>query len=126
MTAVSVSALAFRAKADGAFIQSARSGPWSSPATWEGNQVPPAGSKVAILPTHTLVYDRDSDQPIRMLHVTGTLTFSRDRNTRLDVGLLKIGGDSGRKSYSYFQNTASMSTSASSRSQISEIRVGGD
>jgi len=29
-----------------------------------------------------------------MLHVTGNLRFSRDRNTRLDVGLLKIGGDS--------------------------------
>ena len=28
-----------------------------------------------------------------MVHVLGTLTFSRDRDTRLDVGLLKIGGD---------------------------------
>jgi hypothetical protein len=94
IAALSAGAVAVRIKADTPFIQSARSGPWSSPSTWQGNQVPPAGSKVQILPKHTVVYDRDSDQAIRMLHVTGNLTFSRDRNTRLDVGLLKIGGDS--------------------------------
>jgi hypothetical protein len=36
------------------------------------------------------VYDQSSDQPIRAIHVAGTLTFARDRGTRLDVGLIKI------------------------------------
>ncbi len=94
IAALSAGALASRAKADTPFIRTARSGSWSSPATWEGNQIPPAGAKVVIRPQHTVVYDQDSDQAIRMLHVTGNLSFSRDRNTRLDVGLLKIGGDS--------------------------------
>ena len=29
-----------------------------------------------------------------MIHISGKLTFARDRDTRLNVGLLKIGGDS--------------------------------
>jgi G8 domain len=49
---------------------------------------------IEILPGHTVVYDQQSDQAMRMIHVSGTLTFARDRDTRLDVGLLKIGGDS--------------------------------
>jgi hypothetical protein len=56
--------------------------------------LPEAGATVEILPGHKIIYDRHSDQPIRMLHISGTLSFARDRNTRLDVGLLKVGGDS--------------------------------
>jgi hypothetical protein len=35
-------------------------------------------------------YDLKSDAVIRSIHVAGTLTFARDRDTRLDVGLIKI------------------------------------
>ena len=31
-----------------------------------------------------------SDQPVRSIHVAGTLRFDPDRDTRLDVGLIKI------------------------------------
>jgi len=93
IAALSAGALASRVQADAPFIQSARSGPWSSPSTWVGNRVPGGGSKVSINAKHTVVYDRESEDAIRMIHVTGVLTFSRERNTRLDVGLLKIGGD---------------------------------
>lgn len=75
-----------------ATIHSLQSGLWSSPSTWEGHQVPPAGSVVAILPGHKVIYDRESSEALRMVHVSGTLIFARDRSTRLDVGLLKIGG----------------------------------
>src|SRR5579883_2359740 len=70
--------------------RSVHSGKWSDPATWSGRRVPAAGDRVQIRAGDHVVYDVNSDQAIRMVHVAGTLTFARDRNTRLDVGLLKI------------------------------------
>lgn len=71
-------------------IRSARSGPWSAGQTWEGGKAPSSGVKVQIREGHTVVYDVRSDQVIRSLHVHGTLTFAADRDTRLDVGLIRI------------------------------------
>lgn len=71
-------------------IRSTRSGPWSAAATWEGGKVPAAGAKVLVIAGHTVIYDIVSDKVIRSLHVAGTLTFTPDRNTRLDVGLLRV------------------------------------
>jgi hypothetical protein len=71
-------------------IRSAQSGPWSKPATWEGGKVPAAGARVQVREGHAVTYDVQSDQVIRLLHVAGTLTFARDRDTRLDVGLIKV------------------------------------
>src|ERR1043166_7175225 len=73
-----------------ALIRSARSGPWSAPSTWEGGHVPSPGSRAQIRSGHTIRYDLNADQALRSLHVAGTLAFARDRDTRLDVGLLKI------------------------------------
>ena len=71
-------------------IRSARSGPWSAAATWEGGKVPGAAARVQVRQGHTVVYDVRSERPIRSIHVAGTLTFAPDRDTRLDVGLIKI------------------------------------
>ena len=71
-------------------IRSAKSGPWSAAATWEGGTVPGAGSRVQIREGHTVEYDVQSERPIRVVHVAGTLSFARDKDTRLDVGLIKI------------------------------------
>ncbi len=71
-------------------VRSAKSGPWSAPATWEGGKVPGPAARVQVRTGHTVVYDRKSDQAIRSIHVAGTLTFAIDRDTRLDVGLIKI------------------------------------
>jgi hypothetical protein len=49
---------------------------------------------VEILAGHTVIYDRQSDDPIRMIHIAGTLAFARDRSTCLNVGLIKVGDDS--------------------------------
>jgi RNA polymerase sigma factor (sigma-70 family) len=73
-----------------AVIRSAGSGPWSAPATWEGGKVPGTGATVQVRTGHTVLYDVKSDQLIRAVHVAGTLTFAADRDTRLDVGLIKI------------------------------------
>jgi uncharacterized protein (TIGR03067 family) len=71
-------------------IRSTQSGPWSSPDTWEDKKVPEAGARVQVRSGHTVTYDVASDRVIRSIHVAGTLTFGRDRDTRLDVGLIKI------------------------------------
>jgi hypothetical protein len=71
-------------------IRSAGSGPWSAPATWEGGKVPGAGARVLIRPGHQVVYDVQSDRAIRAVNIAGGLRFAPDRDTRLDVGLIKI------------------------------------
>ncbi len=71
-------------------IRSARSGPWSQPATWEGGQVPGEGARVLIRTGHRIVYDAKSERVIRAVNVAGTLSFAADRDTRLDVGLIAI------------------------------------
>jgi hypothetical protein len=73
-----------------ALLRSAQSGPWSAAATWEGGKVPGAGARVQVRTGHTVIYDLSSEQAVRSIHVAGTLTFARDRDTRLDVGLIKI------------------------------------
>lgn len=71
-------------------VRTARSGRWSAASTWEGGRLPAAGARVQIRTGHTVTYDLKSAQVIRSVHVAGTLTFARDRDTRLDVGLIKI------------------------------------
>ena len=80
--------LAARPPAD--IIKSARSGPWSDGTTWEGGAVPGAGAKVLVRPGHRVLYDVISEQALRSIFVGGTLRFATDRDTRLDVGLIKI------------------------------------
>jgi hypothetical protein len=70
--------------------RSARSGPWSAASTWEGGKIPTAGDRVQIRTSDHVTYDVDSDQPIRSIHVAGTLAFATDRDTRLHIGLIKI------------------------------------
>src|SRR6266851_827171 len=58
--------------------------------TWEGGKLPAAGSRVQVREGHTVTYDMKSNRVIRSIHVAGTLRFPHDRDTRLDVGLIKI------------------------------------
>ncbi|HVR84227.1 MAG TPA: G8 domain-containing protein [Planctomycetota bacterium] len=78
------------ARPQAGIIKSAKSGSWSDAATWEGLALPPAGCTVLIRPGHTVLYDQVSDRAIRSLHVGGVLRFATDRDTRLDVGLIKV------------------------------------
>ncbi len=80
----------FVAHADTPLVRSAKSGAWSEGQTWEGGQLPPAGAKVLVRTGHEVVYDVNASTPVRSLHIAGTLRFATDRDTRLDVGLLKI------------------------------------
>lgn len=78
------------ARAGDALVRSVRNGPWSSPQTWEGGRIPAAGAKVYIPAGDRVVYDVKSDAPIHSIQVAGTLTFARDRDTLLEVGLLLV------------------------------------
>jgi G8 domain len=71
-------------------IRSARGGLWSDPATWEGGRIPDPGARVQVRAGHVVIYDFRTNDPIRSIHVAGTLRFDPDRDTRLDVGLIKI------------------------------------
>ena len=94
LTTLAAGSIVRSAQANPVTVRSARSGPWSAPGTWENRALPPAGAVVEIQPGHAVLYDRNSSDALRMVHVSGALTFARDRDTRLDVGLLKVGGDS--------------------------------
>src|SRR5262249_3805275 len=71
-------------------IRSAKSGPWSVGATWEGGKIPGAGARVLIRPEHNVTYDAESDVLIRAVQIGGTLSFARYCDTLLNVGLLRI------------------------------------
>jgi hypothetical protein len=71
-------------------IQSAKSGPWSAASSWKGNAVPGAGARVFIREGDRIEYDVKSDAVIRAINVAGTLTFASDKDTVLNVGLIKV------------------------------------
>jgi hypothetical protein len=84
-----------------ALVRSVRNGNWSDPATWVGGRVPGTGARVQVRAGHTVVYDILGDSPIRSIHVAGTLRFDPEKDTRLDVGLIKIqaGDDPGESGF---------------------------
>jgi hypothetical protein len=71
-------------------IRSVRDGKWSEPATWNPARVPKEGDRVLVTSGTHVTYDSTSQSTIRLLQVVGTLAFARDRNTELNVALLKV------------------------------------
>src|SRR5262245_57654922 len=71
-------------------VNSTSSGPWSAAATWAGGKVPGAGDKVLVKPGHAVIYDAKSTDVIRGITVAGTLSFAPDKDTELNVGLIRI------------------------------------
>lgn len=71
-------------------VRSVKSGPWSAPGTWDAQRVPREGDRVLIGRKTRVLYDADSPAVIRYLQVAGVLSFARDRNTALNVGVITI------------------------------------
>lgn len=71
-------------------VKSVRSGAWSDPKTWEPARVPAQGERVLVSAQTRVGYDVASDAVIRLVQVAGELRFARDRDTTLNVGLLKV------------------------------------
>ncbi|MEQ8785621.1 MAG: G8 domain-containing protein [Pirellulaceae bacterium] len=71
-------------------IQSARNGRWSDADTWKPARVPKAGDRVKIAREHTVLYDVESDAVLRLVQIVGVLRFARDRDTLMNVAVLKV------------------------------------
>lgn len=71
-------------------IRSIQSGKWSDAATWEPARVPAEGDRVLVSRGTEVEYDVASKQVLRVVQVVGTLRFARDRDTELNVGLVKV------------------------------------
>jgi hypothetical protein len=71
-------------------VKSAKSGPWSAPDSWEGKAVPAAGTRVLIREGHRITYDTKSEAVIRGISISGVLAFDPEKETELNVGLIKI------------------------------------
>jgi len=71
-------------------IASVNDGNWSEPLTWDARRIPASGDIVLVRSQHKVRYDVESESVIRSIHVSGCLTFATDKNTRLDVGLLRV------------------------------------
>jgi len=71
-------------------VRTAANGLWSEPGTWEAGHMPSAGDIVLVQPQHRVVYDVHSGAVLRAVHVGGVLTFSREKDTLLCAGLIRI------------------------------------
>ncbi len=71
-------------------VHSVHDGSWSDPKTWEPRRVPKAGDRVLISRSSHVLYDVKSPAVIRLVQVAGTLRFSRQKDTELNVALLKV------------------------------------
>lgn len=81
--------------AAGIEVQSAKSGLWSEPEVWKSGKPPAAGDDVKISPGHQVIYNLKSPVVLRTVHVAGSLIFSRDQDTELNVAMIKVGGKGG-------------------------------
>lgn len=71
-------------------VKSVGQGAWSNPKTWEPARVPKAGDRVLISRGSDVIYDVKSPAVIRLVQVAGKLRFARDKDTELNVALLKV------------------------------------
>ncbi len=71
-------------------VISIKDGPWSKADTWKPGRVPKANDRVLIQRGTHVIYDVQSNGVLRSVRVAGTLTFARDRDTELNVGLVTI------------------------------------
>jgi hypothetical protein len=71
-------------------IRSIKSGNWSDRQSWNLDRVPTDGDRVLISQGTHINYDVQSLSVIRLVQIVGTLEFSRQRNTELNVGLITI------------------------------------
>jgi hypothetical protein len=73
-----------------AATRSLRSGNWSDPVMWSTGIIPGQGEEVVIDSGHVVVYDLVSGAELRLVHIRGTLEFSRTLDTQMDVGMIII------------------------------------
>jgi hypothetical protein len=71
-------------------MRSVSGGKWSDAKTWSTERVPGAGDRVLVARGTRVEYDVQSPAIVRLIQVVGTLDFSRERDTELNVGILTV------------------------------------
>jgi hypothetical protein len=71
-------------------VRSVKDGNWSDPTIWSPAKVPVAGNRVMISRNTRVVYDVKRDDVLRLVQIVGTVAFARDRDTELNVSVLKV------------------------------------
>ncbi|MCP5243592.1 MAG: G8 domain-containing protein [Burkholderiales bacterium] len=71
-------------------IQSANSGDWFDPSTWQQNRIPGVDDVVMVAKGHAVQYSGINDAPLAVLGVKGTLTFNTGIDTRIKVGTIFV------------------------------------
>ena len=71
-------------------IRSVKDGKWSEASTWLPARVPGDGDRVLVSRGTKVEYDVTSKHVLRLIQVVGTLSFARDRDTELNVALVKV------------------------------------
>lgn len=71
-------------------IKSVASGDWSDASIWQPARVPGRGDRVLVSRGTDVRFDVQQPQVIRLVQVVGALRFARDRDTELNVGVLKV------------------------------------
>lgn len=71
-------------------LRSVRDGRWSDPETWTPSRIPTGGDRVLVSRGTRVLYDAKTGDVIRLIQIAGTLTFARDRDTLLNVGIVKV------------------------------------
>jgi len=71
-------------------VRSVKDGNWSDPKTWSPERIPVAGDRVLVARETKVLYDVKSEAVLRLVQIVGSLTFARDRDTQLSVGVLKV------------------------------------
>jgi hypothetical protein len=75
---------------------------------------------------HTVTYDVASDEPVRSIHVAGTLRFDPERDTKLTVGLIKIqaGDDASENGFDCDAHAAAAAAAADPHAARPTLEVG--
>ena len=63
---------------------------WSNPETWRDRRVPDAGARVLIPAGVTVEYDVDGAVSLFTVRVDGTLSFAKERNTRMILDTMLV------------------------------------
>ncbi|MEO1592998.1 MAG: G8 domain-containing protein, partial [Cyanobacteria bacterium J06632_22] len=72
-----------------------RNGKWSDSRTWRDGRVPGKDANVLISEGVSVIYDEDSDTPLRTVSIEGILSFATNTNTQLKVETI-LNGSSGQ------------------------------
>jgi hypothetical protein len=71
-------------------LRSVKSGKWSEASSWQPARVPAANDRVLVSAGTTIEYDVANKDVLRLIQIVGTLSFARDRDTELNVALIKV------------------------------------